>query len=83
MKLIMRYATKWQINSAQWQAKRRLGLVMNVVNYALKAQVKIIQHNQINLGFQPVTSISVINPRLRCACHWAKLTWAFSPRNKY
>ena len=35
---IMLYATKWQVNSAQWQ---RLGLMSSDESGALKAQVKI------------------------------------------
>ena len=76
MKLIMRYATKWQINSAQWQAKRRLGFVMSIVTGALKAQVNTNQYKQINLGFQLAISMLATNPRLR---HWAELRQAFSP----
>ena len=42
---MMCYAMKWQVSSAQWQAKRRLGIEISIVVGALKAQ--------INLGFQP------------------------------
>ena len=79
MNNIMRYATKWQVNSAQWQ---RLGLMSSDKFVALKAQVKNQQHNQINLGFQPAISIPIINPRRRYACHWAEIVWAFSPQNQ-
>ena len=75
----MRYATKWQVNSAQWQ---RLGLMSSNEFVALKAQVKNQQHNQINLGFQPAISIPIINPRLRFAYHWAEIIWAYSPKKQ-
>ena len=70
---IMRYATKWQVNSAQWQ---RLGLMSSDEFVALKAQVKI------NLGFQLANSILAINPRRRYACHWAEIVWAYSPQKQ-
>ena len=70
---IMRYATKWQVNSAQWQ---RLGLMSTNGFGALKAQVKI------NLDFQPAISIHITDPRRRYACHWAELIWAFSPQKQ-
>ena len=73
---MMCYATKWQVNSAQWQAKRRLGVELSIVVGALKAQVNTKQYKQINLGFQPAISMLATNPRLR---HWAELKQAFSP----
>ena len=64
---IKHYATKWQVNSAQWQ---RLGVITANEMVALKAQVNS------NLGFQPVALSHYTHPRLR---HWAELRQASSP----
>jgi len=67
----MCYAMKWQVSSAKWQAKRRLGIEISIVVGALKAQ--------INLGFQRAISMLATNPRLR---HWAELSEASHERQR-
>ena len=65
MRSDMYYAAERQVNSAQWQAKRSLGLMTHVVDGALTAQVKTYGNKHINLGFQPALSIPADYPRLQ------------------